>query len=55
MAKVENDTRLVDSNTVNLKRHKRRHRVPAWYWKNIDFQIRFSRPWKSIEIGQNMN
>jgi len=34
------------------------YRVPTryWkYWKSIEFQNRFSRPWKSIEIGQNMH
>jgi len=31
------------------------YRVPTQYWKSIEFQNRFSRPWKSIEIGQNMH
>jgi len=33
-------------------------RVPTrcWkYWKSNEFQNRFSRPWKSIEFGQNVH
>jgi len=33
-------------------------RVPTryWkYWKSIEFQNQFSRPWKSIEFGQNVH
>jgi len=33
-------------------------RVPTryWkYWKNIEFQNCFSRPWKSNEFGQNVH
>jgi len=32
--------------------------VPTQYWKywrSIQFQNWFSRPWKSIEIGQNVH
>jgi len=25
------------------------------YWKSIEFQNPFSRPWKSIEFGQNVH
>jgi len=25
------------------------------YWKSIEFENQFSRPWKSIEIRQNMH
>jgi len=31
-----------------------RYRVPTLYWKSIELQNWFSRPWKSIEFGQNL-
>jgi len=30
-------------------------RVPTRYWKSIEFQNWFSRPWKSIEFCQNVH
>jgi len=33
---------------------KVQYRVPTWYWKSIEFQNCFSRPWKRIEFCQSV-
>jgi len=30
------------------------HRVPTRHWKSIELWNQFSRPWKSVEFGQNV-